>query len=95
MTSDIKKKHFFVISVIELSIKVFSTLVTLQNYINYRNRKKPIFQKFENLKKGFFVFFPRKFILVKKFKYFFQTTFDGLSNGVLEGFLKCVFRFFI
>ena len=86
MTSDIKIKHFFVISVIELSIKVFSTLVTLQKYINYRNRKKPIFQKFENKKKGFFDFFPRKLILVKKFKYFFQTTFVGLSNNVLKVF---------
>ena len=82
MTSDIKIKYFFVISVIELSIKVFFTLVTLQNYRNYRNRKKPLFQKFENKKKGFFDIFPRKLILVKKFKYFFQTTFDGLSNGV-------------
>ena len=54
MTSDIKIKYFFEISVIELSIKVFSTLVTLQNYINYRNRKKPIFQKFENKKKRVF-----------------------------------------
>ena len=91
MTSDIKKRTFFEISVFKLSIKRLFNVRSVYIFQKLFKLKENYF--FDNFWSRFFYLFPWKQIQVKNLKYFFHKTLEGLFNGIAKYFLLMIFHF--